>query len=124
MTTLPIQTKIHDRKHFTELLQKNTGLIVIKFGADWCGPCRTIESLVQSYFDKCPPNVQCMIIDIDECFDVYAYLKSKKIVNGIPVILCYQKGNVTYVPDDFVTGANPTEIAGFFERCSGMIANT
>jgi len=124
MTTLPIQTKIHDRKHFSELLQQNPGLIVIKFGADWCGPCRTIESLVQSYFDRCHPNVQCMIIDIDECFDVYAYLKSKKIVSGIPVILCYQKGNVTYIPDDLVMGANPAEIAGFFERCAGMVATT
>jgi thioredoxin 1 len=123
MTSLPILTKIQDRKHFAELLKENPGLIVIKFGAEWCGPCKTIEPLVQSYFEKSPPNIQCMLIDIDECFDVYAYLKSKKIVNGIPALLCYQKENLNYVPDDFVSGANPKEISAFFERCAEMVAN-
>jgi thioredoxin 1 len=123
MTSLPILTEIQDRKHFAELLQKNPGLIVVKFGAEWCGPCKTIEPLVQSYFEQSPAKVQCVKIDIDECFDVYAYLKSKKIVNGIPAILCYQKENLNYVPDDFVLGANSQEISSFFERCADRVAN-
>jgi hypothetical protein len=64
-----------------------------------------------------PPDVVCADIDVDECFDVYSMLKSKKMVNGIPALLCYKKGNTTFIPDDMVTGAEPTALHAFFNRC-------
>jgi hypothetical protein len=63
-------------------------------------------------------NIQCAIIDIDKCFDVYSYLKSKRMVNGVPVILCYKKGNNNFAPDDIVVGADKNKINEFFIRCS------
>ena len=39
------------------------------------------------------------------------------MVNGIPVLLCYKKGNGTYIPDDMVTGSDPTQLHNFFLRC-------
>ena len=39
------------------------------------------------------------------------------MVNGIPVILCYKKGNSTYIPDDIVTGSDAGELHKFFQRC-------
>jgi hypothetical protein len=38
-------------------------------------------------------KITSAIIDIDDNFEIYAFLKSKKMVNGVPVILCYKKGN-------------------------------
>jgi hypothetical protein len=73
--------------------------------------------------DKAPENVQNAIIDVDESFELYAFLKNKKMVNGIPAILAYYKGNLHYAPDDGVIGANNTEIIAFFER-SYTKANT
>jgi len=116
--SLPIIYEIEDRQHFLELLSKNPGVFVIKFGADWCGPCQLIESLVNELFDKMPDNTQCAKIDIDDSFDIYAYLKSKKIVSSIPSLLCYVRGNNTYVPDDVVVGTNKHEILQFFDRCA------
>ena len=114
---LQIITVIKDRNHFLQLLQENPGLFIIKFGAEWCGPCKKIEKQVHEWIDKMPMTVQCAIIDVDENFDVYAFLKSKKMVNGIPAILCYNKGNTNYIPDDCVIGADPKQINLFFERC-------
>lgn len=113
----PILTQISDRSHFKEILSNNPGLIIIKFGAEWCQPCKRIKEQVNYYFERMPNNVQCMVIDIDECFDVYAFLKSKKMVNGIPVLLCYNKGNVGFIPDDSVTGTDNVHLNQFFERC-------
>ena len=62
-------------------------------------------------------NVLCCDLDVDECDDLYAMMKSKRMVNGIPVILCYKKGNTSYIPDDSVTGADPGMLAAFFQRC-------
>jgi len=113
---LPIITEIHDRAHFAQLLRENPGALIIKFGADWCGPCRMIEQDVLKLMNLMPDRVQCAIIDIDKCVDVYSFLKSKKMVNGVPAVLVYYKGNLNYIPDDRVVGANIQEISILFNN--------
>jgi hypothetical protein len=39
------------------------------------------------------------------------------MVNGIPALLCYKKGNATYIPDDMITGSDATQLHQFFVRC-------
>lgn len=112
-----IITYFENRQSFLDLLANNPGLVIIKFGATWCGPCKKIESNVNHFFSSSPDNVICAVIDVDESFDLYSCLKSKKMVNGIPVILCYKKGNVSYIPDDSVTGADINQLNQFFMRC-------
>jgi len=113
---LPILTEINNVNHFTEILKENPGQIIVKFGAEWCAPCKKIEKDVKYCFDRMPDTVQCYIIDIDEYLDLYAYLKTKKMVNGIPAILCWNKGNLGYIPDDVVLGSNNEQLKLFFER--------
>lgn len=112
-----ILINIMDRTAFVELLKTNTGLIIIKFGADWCKPCKLIEDYVNEKFNSMPDNVTCLKVDIDENLDLYAFLKSKKMVTGVPTILCYEKGNETYIPADAVSGTDNKELDGFFDRC-------
>jgi thiol-disulfide isomerase/thioredoxin len=45
---LPIITYIKDKNHFTEILQTNPGLFIVKFGAEWCGPCKKIEGFFRT----------------------------------------------------------------------------
>jgi thioredoxin 1 len=103
-----------DKKSFAEILQQNTGRFIVKFGAEWCGPCKQIEGLVKEWMGKMPPQVRCAIIDVDDNFEIYAFLKSKRMVNGIPVILSYNSGNLTHIPNDVIVGADVTQINTFF----------
>ena len=64
-----------------------------------------------------PINVQPIIVDVDESFELYAFLKSKKMVRSIPTLLSYEKGNVSYVPNDVVVGSSVDEINIFFKGC-------
>jgi thiol-disulfide isomerase/thioredoxin len=111
---LPIITVIEDRNHFVEILQKNPGAVIIKFGANWCGPCKMIENQVHTLMNMMPNNVQSIIVDVDECVDLYSFLKSKKMANGIPLILVYYRGNLNYIPDDRVVGADKNQITKLF----------
>jgi thioredoxin-like negative regulator of GroEL len=110
-------SEIADRNAFMTLLQHNPGVIVLKLGAEWCGPCKTIKSAVHGFFASSPPEVICGDIDVDQSFDFYSFMKSKKMVNGIPALLCYKKGNGTYIPDDIITGSDPQQLHQFFMRC-------
>lgn len=122
MSHKEIISAIENRELFFKLLSNNPGLIIIKLGAEWCGPCKQINHLVQGFFVSSPPEVLCADIDVDECVDLYAFLKQKKMVNGIPAILLYTKNNKSYIPDDSVTGANPSDLHAFFTRAGNYHA--
>ena len=108
---------VMDRKGFESLLKLNDSVIIIKFGAEWCGPCKTIKSCVKKNLKEISPEIHYYDLDIDESFDLYAYLKSKKMVNGIPVLLAYFKGNTSFASDLCVSGADPGEVTQFFKFC-------
>jgi hypothetical protein len=116
-----IVTEIRDRQTFFSMLNNNPGIIILKLGAKWCGPCKRIEKDVHDFFAKSPPEVICCDIDVDECFDLYSLLKSKRMVNGIPVLMCYKQGNTTVAPDDSVTGSDKQALHAFFARCSRQL---
>jgi len=111
-----IITELPTKKVFHEALETNPGIIIIKFGAEWCAPCKKIETHVKILMNKMPSNVQNYIVDIDDSLEIYSFLKNKKMVNGIPVILAYYKENTSYIPDDIVIGADAIKINEFFER--------
>ena len=106
-----------NRDEFLRLLKVNTGLVIVKLGATWCGPCRQIAHIVEGFFASSPPEVICADIDVDESIDLYSYLKQRRMVNGIPVILMYKRGNISFAPDDSVTGSDPAQLDAFFKRC-------
>jgi len=113
----PIITKLETLVDFQKLLIDNPGVVILKFGAEWCGPCKTIEPTVDKWYSIMPENVQCCKIDVDESFEVYGFLKSKRRINGIPAILAYKKGNINYIPDDMTAGADMNQTNAFFKRC-------
>jgi thioredoxin 1 len=116
-------TQFKSRNDFLRLLENNPGLIIIKLGATWCGPCKRIKPVLDGFFACSPDNVLCCDIDVDECADLYSYFKSKKMVNGIPVILLYKRGNTSYIPDDSITGSDPVQLDRFFKRCGLHLQN-
>lgn len=104
---------------FVEMLKNNPGKIVLKLGATWCGPCKRIESHVVQYYNEITekfPNIKCIMIDVDESFEIYGMFKTMRQISGIPAILCFNKGNVSPIPDYSVIGADYNQINEFFKR--------
>ena len=42
-------------------------------------------------------------------------LKSKRMIQGVPVILFYNEENESYIPDDSVSGTDEQMITNFFK---------
>lgn len=101
---------------FNQLLEANTGILVFKFGAEWCNPCKTIEPALNTLFAQMPNNVQCFVIDIDQSSELYSLFKNKRVFKGVPTVVAYYFGNTSIYPDDMNVGADLQQLNLFFER--------
>jgi putative thioredoxin len=102
-------------------LQKNARgkIVVIKFGATWCKPCKVIKPTCDAWITTAPERIIYADIDIDESIDLYVAFKSKKMVRGVPVILafdCSKQRDHWYIPDDSVEGGDIVSVEKFFKR--------
>lgn len=103
---------------FTEIQKNNTSVLIVFFNAKWCKPCQTIKPYVQSKLNSV--NYPYLILDIDECSQLYSKFKAKKQVCGVPVLLAFKAGNETVIPDFSVMGAEKTKIDLFFNRLTSI----
>lgn len=94
-------------------------LLIIKFTADWCGPCKGIKPICDEFLKNKSKLIKFYEIDIDESIDLYMKLKKYKMVNGIPAILAFKsiERDNWYIPDDSVLSGNKEEVIAFFNRC-------
>ena len=87
------------RKQYLDIIMNKTKPLFVKFTAEWCGPCKKIKPLVDNFLtDEVLSKMQYLEIDIDNSIDVYAFMKSKKMLNGIPTLFVYTMDNTSFAP--------------------------
>ena len=93
---------IMDKICLKELLNNNDDVIIFKFTATWCAPCKRASPVINNYKNNLPETYQFIEVDVDESLDIYGTLKSKRIVSGIPslVVVAYYKDNSSIWPDE------------------------
>ena len=101
--------------------------VILKFYAEWCKPCKMITPYVESLIETKTKKFQSqgvknkfifISVDVDECFDLYAFLKKSKRINGIPAIFLYTKKiykkeeeSKIHIPQGSISGTNEEEIS-------------
>ena len=108
----------NDLQHFLDVLKINPGVIIVRFSATWCAPCKKIKNYVYSKFARCDSNIVCCDLDVDDNTELYSFFKKSRQVNGIPVLLAFFKGNVTMRSNESITGTNTESIDYFFDKCN------
>ena len=108
--------------HELQKLQTEMGprVLIIKFGAGWCGPCKKIEPLYYKFIESAPSNFIFADINIDDNMDLYITLKKNKMVSGIPVFFAYfgnTKRDKWFIPDNSIAGADDKAVNDFFQQC-------
>lgn len=114
---MPFHTEIKSADELKAILRNNSSWVVLKFSATWCGPCKKVEPITSPWLQRlAEKHIDIYILDIDENFEIYGYLKNKRRINGIPAMLAYKKGNVEITPDLFISGTQEKGIHDFFTR--------
>lgn len=118
---------LETRNDLVEYLEKTQyEYVLIKFHAQWCAPCKYIGPKVHEMVNKKVQQLDregktnkfiLIEVDVDECFDLYAFMKSKKMLKGIPAIFLYKKEiymqsdpTQRFIPQSTVSGAKEVEI--------------
>jgi thiol:disulfide interchange protein len=124
MSLTPVELTRETFRGLLEFNSKHNKHTILKLTADWCRPCKSIKDLaVQQVANLSESAIECYEVNVDDSIDFYAFMKQKRMVNGIPVFLFYKSGNTEYIPDDSVTGASPPDIVAFFARCAAVKNN-
>jgi len=113
------ELSVKDLTYIQESMGKK--IVVIKFSAKWCGPCKKIAPTWNYWIENNKQNnIIYVELDIDETMDLYMALKRYKMVNGVPTILMFS-GNTRrehwFIPDDSFIGGDVEAFKLFLNRC-------
>ena len=88
--------KITDKKAFGEKVLKGKGLQIVRFCAEWSGPCQMMAPIYLEIVNVYKESACFYKIDIDEA----PLLKKQFGIVELPTILFYKNGNMI----DFAMG--------------------
>ena len=85
--------------NFDETISRDSGLMMVDFWAEWCGPCRAIAPVLEELARESAGKVTLAKVNVDE----NPGLAARYGIRSIPTILFVKGGKVS----DQVIGAVP-----------------
>lgn len=72
------------------------GIVLVDFFADWCGPCKMIAPILETFASK-HPDVKVLKVNVDEEQE----LAAKYSIMAIPTLMVYKNGKQVDVKQGF-----------------------
>ena len=88
--------------NFEELVEKNDGVVLVDFWAEWCGPCKIIGPFIEDLAGEYEGKVLVGKVDVDSNPEV----SMKYGVRSIPTVLVFKNGEIV----DTMIGASPKSV--------------
>ena len=82
--------EIKSSKDYNEFINNEGTLNVLKIGAPWCGPCRTLEQTLKSFNDEEIAGVLLGEVNADE--EWFEDIADELKIRGIPVLIAFKGG--------------------------------
>ena len=77
------------KENFKEEVLEAIGLVVVDFGANWCGPCKSLLPILDEVVSE-DPNKKIVKVDIDEQEELAREYK----IMSVPTLLVFKNGEI------------------------------
>jgi thioredoxin 1 len=91
---------------------KKHDVVIVKFKAEWCGPCKRISPYVSELMDHYK-KITYVEVDVDEGGNIASYLK----IRSIPTMVSYIDGDI----HDILSSSSAEDISKFFEKTNSYV---
>lgn len=92
--------------NFNETIK--SGLTLVDFWADWCGPCLSLAPTINEMADTYDGQITVGKVDVDQ----HKSIATRFGVRGIPTVILFKDGEQA----DIFTGSAPNKIRDMVER--------
>ncbi len=87
--------EIKSKKDFADFLEHNkSDLHVVKFGAEWCGPCKLVEQRIKNLDTERIGNTLFGEIGIDDQDSEEMEIAMEYGISNIPVLMFFKNGEM------------------------------
>jgi thioredoxin 1 len=83
--------KIVDDSNFDTEVTNDSGLVLVDFGATWCGPCQRQHPILEKFAKENYGRIKVVTVDIDDAPLTVAKLG----IRSVPSLLVFEAGNQT-----------------------------
>ena len=77
------------KENFEAEVLKAEGIVVVDFGANWCGPCKSLVPILDEVVEE-DPSKKIVKVDIDEEEELAAQYK----IMSVPTLLVFRNGEI------------------------------
>ena len=85
-----MSTKSTNDQTFENDISSNELPVVVDFGAEWCGPCKVLDPILEEIAEENKDKVKIYKMNIDE----NPMTPQKYGIRGIPTIMIFKKGEL------------------------------
>ena len=75
-------------ENFDSAVLEVKGTVMVDFGAEWCGPCKALEPVIEKVASE--SSFQVFKVDVDDCPNI----AKKYNIRGVPTVLVFKDGQV------------------------------
>ncbi len=76
--------------NFEEVVLKSDKLVIIDFWAEWCGPCRMVDPIIEEISEEYDGKVLVTKVDVDS----NPGISSKLGIRNIPTVMFFKNGKM------------------------------
>ena len=85
-----MSTKVTNDQTFENDISSNELPVVVDFGAEWCGPCKVLDPILEEIAEEHKDKVKIYKMNIDE----NPMTPQKYGIRGIQTIMIFKKGEL------------------------------